>query len=65
MTVVLTVEDEFLVSEFLGHILTSAGYEVIAATAQLPSTKTSYAGNGGGGRAPFRLVVGTISALVG
>ena len=31
MTVVLTVEDEFLVSEFLGHILTSAGYEVIAA----------------------------------
>lgn len=32
MTVILTVEDEFLVSEFLGHILTSAGYEVIAAT---------------------------------
>ena len=31
MTVILTVEDEFLVSEFLGHVLTSAGYEVVAA----------------------------------
>ena len=32
MTVILTVEDEFLVSEYLGHLLTSAGYEVFAAS---------------------------------
>jgi two-component system, response regulator PdtaR len=31
VTVILTVEDEFLVSEFLDQILTSAGYEVVAA----------------------------------
>jgi two-component system, response regulator PdtaR len=30
MMVVLTVEDEFLVSEYLGQVLTEAGYEVIA-----------------------------------
>lgn len=31
MTVILTVEDEFLVREFLAHILTAAGYEVMSA----------------------------------
>jgi two-component system, response regulator PdtaR len=30
MTVILTVEDEFLVSEYLGHVLRDAGYRVIA-----------------------------------
>lgn len=29
MTVVLMVEDEFLVSEHLGQVLTEAGYEVL------------------------------------
>jgi CheY-like chemotaxis protein len=30
MTVILTVEDEFLTSEYLGSILEDAGYEVVA-----------------------------------
>jgi CheY-like chemotaxis protein len=30
MTVILTVEDEFLTSEYLGDILEDAGYEVVA-----------------------------------
>ena len=30
MTVILTVEDEFLVSEYLGSVLAEAGHEVIA-----------------------------------
>jgi CheY-like chemotaxis protein len=30
MTVILTVEDEFLTSEYLGSILEGAGYEVVA-----------------------------------
>jgi CheY-like chemotaxis protein len=30
MTVILTVEDEFLVSAYLGELLGEAGYEVIA-----------------------------------
>jgi CheY-like chemotaxis protein len=29
-TIILTVEDEFLISEFLGEILRDAGYEVVA-----------------------------------
>ncbi len=31
MTVILTVEDEFLISELLSHVLSSAGYEVLSA----------------------------------
>ena len=30
MTVILTVEDEFLISEYLGHVLEEAGYDVIS-----------------------------------
>jgi two-component system, response regulator PdtaR len=30
MTVMLTVEDEFLISEYLGHVLEEAGYDVIS-----------------------------------
>ena len=30
MTVILTVEDEFLIGEYLGQVLRDAGYEVIA-----------------------------------
>jgi DNA-binding NtrC family response regulator len=30
MTVILTVEDEFLISEYLGHVLEEVGYDVIS-----------------------------------